>query len=491
VRRIFWLAFAGFLLLAGAWAGAMPVNGTYDESQHIVRAYAAVDGQWQPHGPNGQSYEIPATLLPADPECMRRSGAPQPATCLEPRPETGDISVETYVARYNPVYYLAVGLPLKVSPDLTGIVLSRLLSAAWCALMLAASVWLAVRAGRRLLVAGVALVATPMVVNLAGSLNPNGLEICAAVLLFTALLCREPHSRLTRRQASRFRASMVWAGVAAFSLITVRHIGPVLVVVDLAAVGLFLGWATLRRDLRGWLGGGVLAGFVVFGAWVLAARSPVGEGPGEESSLGVGGIVRGLFSARLEFYIKQIVGQFGYGETTISPLAILLWYGLVAVVVLPALWFATWRARSAIVGLVVAGFGMLIALEFYFVPTAGWFSHGRYALPILVGAVLMSALVLGERPPRSMPRWLPVALITATAPVHVYALVRALSRYRVGIEASFSPFGGGWSPPVDAAVVLPAVLVGVGLLVWTARPVTESDESGTASRDSTRTVSAD
>jgi hypothetical protein len=483
VRRIFLLAFAGFLLLAGAWAGAMPVNGTYDESQHIVRAYAAVDGQWQPHGPNRQSYRVPSTLLPENPECMRTDKDPQPASCLQKRHLTGDVDAETYVARYNPVYYLAVGLPLKVKPDLTGIVLSRLLSAVLNALLLAAAVWIAVRAGKRLLVAGIVLVATPMVVNLAGSVNPNGMEICAAVLLFTSLLCREPH-----------KASLVWAGVAAFAVITVRHIGPVLVVVDLVAVALFVGVSRSRvvhRDVVRWLGGGVLAGLVVFGAWVLSARSPVGEGPGSGLDLGFGGIVRGLFQHRFEFYIKQIVGQFGYGETTISPLAILLWYALVAVVVLPALRYATWRARLVIVGLVVAGFGLLIALEFHFVPTAGWFSHGRYALPILVGAVIMSALVLDDQTPRWLPRWLPTALVAATAPVHLYALVRTLSRYRVGIEASFSPFSGAWSPPVNAGLVLLAVLVGVGLLVWTTFPTTDSNESETDIRDSTRTVPAD
>jgi hypothetical protein len=478
VRRIFWLAFAGFLLLSGAWAGALPPNGTYDESQHIVRAYAAVDMQWRPHGPNRQTYTVPGTLLAENPECMRTSGDPQPATCLQRRSPSGAVGIETYVARYNPVYYLAVGLPLKVWPNLTGIVLSRLISAALCALLLAASVWLAVRSGKRLVVAGVVLVATPMVANLAGSVNPNGMEICAAVLLFTSLLCREPH-----------KASMIWAAVAAFALITVRHIGPVLVVVDLVAVGLYVGLGKLRRDLRGWLGGGVLAGFVVFGAWVLAARSPVGEGPGKTSDLGFGGILRGLVEHRFEFYIKQIVGQFGYGETTISPLAILLWYGLVAVVVLPGLWYATWRVRLIIVGLVVAGFGLLVALEFYFVPTANWFSHGRYALPILVGAVVIAALVLDET--GRVPRWVPMALVAATAPVHLYALVRALSRYRVGIEASFSPFGGSWSPPVNAGMVLLAVLVGVGLLVWTARPVTDGHESPTRTEGSTRTVPAD
>ena len=482
MRRILLLAFAGFLLLTGAWAGALPVNGTYDESQHVVRAFAAVDGQWRPHGPNRQSFTVPATLLPVDPECMRESGDPQPASCLTARPSSpAEVSVETYVARYNPVYYLAVGLPLKLWPNTAGIVLSRLLSALLCSLMLGASVWLAVRAGRRLLAAAVVLVATPTVVNLAGSLNPNGMEICAAVLLFVSLLCRDAH-----------RSALVWAGVAAFALITVRHIGPVLIVVDLAAVALFVGVRALRRDVRGWLGGGVLAGLVVFGAWVLAARSPVGAGPGSASDLGFGGIVRGLFAHRIEFYVKQIVGQFGYGETTISPLAVLYWYALVAVIVLPALWVAAWRARLVILGLVAAGFGMLVALEFYFVPTAGWFSHGRYALPILVGAVLMAAFVLDDRPVRRpVWRWLPAALVAATAPVHLYALVRVLSRYRVNIETSFSPFGGGWSPPVNASVVLLSLLVGVGLLVWTTRPVTDSDETGTDIRDSTRTVPAD
>ena len=137
-RRAFLVAFVGFFLLGGAWAAALPVNGTYDESQHIVRAYAAVDGQWRPHGPNRQSSRVPASLLPANPDCTHdNSDAYQPASCQRPRPETGRVSTETYVARYNPAYYLAVGLPIRLWPNLTGIVLARLLSALLCALMLA------------------------------------------------------------------------------------------------------------------------------------------------------------------------------------------------------------------------------------------------------------------------------------------------------------------------------------------------------------------
>jgi hypothetical protein len=492
-RRAFLVAFVGFFLLGGAWAVALPVNGTYDESQHIVRAYAAVDGQWRPHGPDRLNYSVPASLLPANPECMHENkDAYRPASCLQPGGGTGRVSTETFAARYNPTYYLAVGLPIRLWPDGTGIVLARLLSALLCALMLAGAVAAGAAAGNRLLVAGVVLVATPMVVNLAGSVNPNGMEICAAVLLFTSMIC------LVRGDGPRRRALLASAAIAVFVLITVRHLGPVLAVIDLAAVAALAGWPTVRaaarrRDLWAWLGGGVLAGLVVFGGWLLAARSPVGPGPGSATDLDAAGILRGLVEDRFRFYVRQIVGQFGYGETTISPLAILLWYGLVAAVVLPAVVRAGWRVRLVMLWLLVAGFGLLIALEFYFVPTVNWFSHGRYALPVLVGVVLLAA---GEPPADTAARrqrWWPVALILATAPVHLYALVRVISRYREGIEASLAPFGGGWQPPVGPAVPLLAVLVGVGLLAacgWGQSSVAVGDEYGTDNGASTRTVSA-
>jgi hypothetical protein len=483
-RRAFLLALVGFFLLGAAWAVSLPVNGTYDESQHVVRAYAALDGQWPPHGPNRQSFDVPATLLPADPECMRQKDAYQPASCLRPRTEAGTVTTGTYVARYNPAYYLAVGLPIRLWPDTTGIVFARLLSALLCAIMLAAAVAIAVTLGNRLFAAGVVVVVTPMVMNLAGSVNPNGLEICAGVLLFASGLA------LISDGAGPRRTLLACAAVAAFVLVVVRHIGPLLLVIDLVALAALAGPATVRAaarrgDLWAWLGGGVLAGLLVYGSWLLVARSPVGPGPGEPTDLTAGGILRGLVSHRFEFYVRQIVGQFGYGETTMSPLAILLWYGLVAAVVLPAAWRTGWRVRAVLAGLLAAGFGLLVALEFYFVPTDGWFSHGRYALPVLVGVVLIAAWTDARTPWW----WWPGALVLATAPVHLYALVRVLSRYREGIDASLAPFGGRWDPPVPAPLALLALLVGVAALS-AAVAFTLRDDSRTDNRPSTRTVSA-
>lgn len=490
--RAFLLAFAAFFLLGAAWATALPVNGTYDEGRHIVRAYAAADGQWLPHGDKRLSFRVPSTLLPTDQDCIwdpTPPKEPRPASCQGAAVDVGRVSTQTWVARYNPVYYLPVGLPLRVWPDTTGVILARLVSALLSALMLAAAVALAARLRSPLLVAGIALVATPTVVNLAGSVNPNGLEIAAAVLLFAALLA------LLRDGGPR-RGPLALAGVAAATLLTVRQLGPVLLAIDLTAVAVLAGAARVRaelarRDTRAWLGGFVAAGVLIVAAWTVAVRSPVGDGPGSASGLTAGGIVRGLLSHRIEFYLRQLVGQFGYGETTISPVAVLLWYALVAVLVVPALRGTGWRIRGVVLGLAVAGFGLLVGLEFVFVPSVGWFSHGRYALPVLAGAVLIAAWADSGR----RPTYLAVALVTATAPVHLYSLVRVVSRYRVGIEATLSPFSGTWEPPLGVAVPLLALVTGLTALVaavaWVTHNTTVSSRISALPVPSTRTVSAD
>src|SRR2546425_1115272 len=48
-RRLLRITFLGalvaFFLMSAGWAIGLPVNGTYDENQHVLRAYAAGSGQ--------------------------------------------------------------------------------------------------------------------------------------------------------------------------------------------------------------------------------------------------------------------------------------------------------------------------------------------------------------------------------------------------------------------------------------------------------------
>jgi hypothetical protein len=480
------VAFVGYFLLAAAWALALPTNGTYDENQHLVRAYAVWTGQFLPHargvdqaGSPADTIDGPRSLLPANVNCTWRPKPPKPASCQLPVTDRTMGPVPTTAGRYSPVYYLAVGLPLRLSPDATGLVWARLLSAALSALLLAAAAAVAAQQGNRLLLAGLVLVSTPLAMNLSGAVNPNGLEISAGVLLFTALLAalRSPTKPL-----------LVLAGVAAALLLTVRSLGPVMFALAVVACLLVAGRESTRallrrRDTLLWFGGLSTAGAAFFVFWLLISHV-TDIPPDRPLRLGLGGILKGIATTRGEFYLRQVVGQFGYGETTVSPAMILLWYVLMATLVVPALWFASWRVRLAIGGIAVAGALLLVGLEIHFVPLRGWYAQARYVMPLGVGVVIAAAYVDSYAAWLARRGWLDrlvLALVAATVPLDVYALARVMTRFQVGINAGLQPFGGSWQPPNGPVLPLLACVVGGLLLASTvlARAVRPAPEPST------------
>jgi Predicted membrane protein (DUF2142) len=476
LRTIWLLAAAAFFLLGAAWAVALPTNGTYDESQHIVRAYAVAHGDLFPSARavrerDGYAFAAPASLLPADPDCTWRPSR-QPASCQRPVADRSVVFLPSYSARYSPVYFLPVGLPMLVSPDHTGIVLGRLVSALLSALLLASAVVTAVRLGNRLLVAGVALVSTPMAMNLNGSINPNGLEISAGVLLFVALLAL---LRGGLDDPAVVRRLLALAAVATFLLLTVRLLGPLLFALVVAACLALARRERLRAllarpDARWLVGGAAVLGVAFTVYWTLAARLiHVVPLPDHALHLGTGALLRRIATVRGPFYLHQVVGQFSYGETTISTLAVYGWYALAAALVLPALVLGGWRLRLVVTGLVVACGLLLVTLEARYAPVVGWSQHGRYAMPALVGAVLVAAAYADRFADRLADRgWLGrfvLGTVAATAPLHLYALARVMTRFQIGIDARLDPLGGSWHPPVGSVTPLLTELTGLVLLV--------------------------
>lgn len=478
-RRTFLLALTAYFLLGAAWAMALPVNGTYDEKQHVVRAYAVVTGQWvagervlDAAGWPAGGFDAPRSLLPDDVDCTWRPAPPKPASCQRPVTDTSTAVLPSIADEYHPIYYLPVGLPLLISPDETGIVWSRVVSALLSALLLAAATTLAMRMGNRLLAAALVLVSTPLAMNLAGSVNPNGLEISAGVLLFVALLA------LLHGPPTRARYAL--AGTAAVLLLTIRQLGPVLLVLIVASCALVAGAGPVRsllrrRDTATILGGSVAAGLVAAVGWLLVGHTTEIEPlESRRQNLSAGQILAEIAGGRAEFYLKQIVAQFSYGETTVSPAMIGAWYLLIAALVLPALWFGGTRLRLAVIGLFVVCAAFLVALELYFVPIHGWFSQGRYAMPAGAGIVLLAA-VGGERFAERLgdrTRLFATALALATVPLDLYALARVMTRFQRGIDAGLNPFGGQWQPATGP--VLP-LLAGIGggillsVIVWRIR----------------------
>ncbi|WP_432982319.1 DUF2142 domain-containing protein [Dactylosporangium sp. CA-233914] len=461
MRRTFLIAFAAFFLLGAAWALALPPNGTYDEKQHLVRAYAVWTGQWLPHdravdasGIETNAFTGPRSLLPDNADCTFIDKPDyHPASCLVTTSDHADTLMPSAAARYSPVYYALVGLPLRISPDGTGLIWARLLSAALSALLLAAAVAIAPGRLERL---AVVLVTTPMAADLAGSINPNGLEISAAVLLFVALLHRR----------------WALAGAGAVLLFTARDLGPFFVLA-VVVISLFVTRTHPRALLhRAFLVPAALgAAFAVFWALVASRGSDLDPGrPVPPTSSGA--ILSGIAHGRAEFWARQIVGQFNYGETTLSIAVIGMWYLLCALLVLPALRFGDRRLRLGIVTALAGSAALLVALELYFAPKVGDFAHGRYVMPLGVGVVLLAPLALRDangryatwlarRPWRA---WVPVAAAALAVPMQLYALARVMTRFQRGIAAGLNPFGGSWSPPLGSAVPLLCALVGAGLL---------------------------
>jgi hypothetical protein len=488
--RVWLLALVAFFLLGAAWALALPSNGTYDEKQHIVRAYAVADGQLLPVRHTREetflgsdAFAVPATLIPGNSHCVWYP-QPKPASCQKADPRHGTILHTSGAARYSPIYYLPVGLPMLISPDYAGVVAGRLVSALLAALLLASAVVSAVRLGSRMMVAGVALVCTPLAMNLGGAINPNGLEIAAAVLLFTTMLALLRADDLDRRATRR----LVWlTGLAIGLLLVLRQLGPALVAVDVGTCLMLAGRARTkallrRRDVRWVAGAFAVLGTAYFAAWTVLSSfgdlPPSTSRAQHVSALRLGELI---LVRRVPFYLQQPVAQFGYGETHVSPVVIALWYALLGALVVPALWYGSRRLRWSVALLLGSSAALLVGMEAYFARSLGWTSQGRYAMPIAVGAVIVAGYSSLERSPDphspagrapglGAGRWLthPAVLVAATVPLHIYVLAFVLTRYRSGIGQPLDPFAGAWQPLWGPIPPLVACAAGAALLTWLA-----------------------
>jgi hypothetical protein len=465
-----WLrAFAAYLLLGGAWALALPVNATYDEKHHIVRAYAVADGQLlstttirEEGTSQSPAFRVPGTLLPGDVHCL---WYPEPvaASCQTPSTNPSRRLRASGAARYNPVYYLPVGLPMLASPDERGILAGRLVSVALSALLLATAMATAVRVRRREAVLAIALVTTPLAMALSAAINPNGLEIAAGILLFVTLLA-------ALRTGSRERRLLWLAGLSLMLLCLLRPLGPV--IAGLAALACLplarpggVRDLLARRDARWILGGSAAVGVLAFVGWIVVSRSAevISDSSERSEQLTAGAFVYEMLTYRLPFWLYQPIAEFGYGETHVSPLVTLVWYGLLAVFVCTGWRIAGRRLVLVSAGLLVALAALLIALDAVFVRAVGWVSQGRYALSVAAGIVIAAAFWIPSRRPRW---WMVIG--AALVPLHVYTFVAVLVRYRAGEDARLNPFAGTWTPAVGPLLPLLLCLAGAALIGWLA-----------------------
>lgn len=481
-----WLAgFAIVALPSLLWAVASPLSSGADEPAHLIRAASLVEGELlgtpvsdDPQEPR-LDVAVPAALagLP-EPACY--AGRPAVAAdCAQPVISTplpdGRVSLETTSGRHPPAYYLLVGFPYLLDPPAAaGNYAPRVVSALASAAFLTVALRVATRTRAPATAAlGVLAALTPMALHLTGVVNPNGLEVTAAICLWTALLA------LARTEPTRGRLPtglLAAAGIAGMTMTLTRPVSALwlaLAVVTAVAVARppVLRAALRDRAVHGWALAGALAaaGSV---AWLLVVGNPLLEGGRPvEGTVGVGRALL-LTLGRTGANLGEMIGVMGWLDTVLPPSVYGVWLAVVALLVLGAVLTRQWRPVAVLAVLVVAVVAVPAVLGALRYDDLGIIWQGRYTLPLAAGVPLLAGLVMADAGPRLRPfvPWLAAAGALALATAQVAAFALTLRRYVVGVDGPLDFVQQpGWQPPLPPVVLLLAFAFSQALLLaWLA-----------------------
>ncbi|MEV0732438.1 DUF2142 domain-containing protein [Polymorphospora sp. NPDC050346] len=493
------IPFLGYFLLFGAWAVATPYDGTPDEMRHIIRAYGVADGQVAPAPARegkfpGAYHDVPSSLLRDN--CFAFEPDRSAACAEPPGGDRDEVRVLTPAGRYHPAYYAAVGWPLRLSPDMTGVLLARLVNAALVAGLLAAATAVTLRLRNRGVLAGLLVAVTPMTAHLAGAINPNGVEIAAGAALVVALI-----AILLEPDGAGRRAAPWWlAGIAGATLVTVRSAGPAWLAVIALVMLVPLSLARYRQLLRSrrmWLLAGALAaaGLASVG-WTLWKRSnELIPNALYKGHLGIVDAMKIEIFDKWRRYFTEMIGVMSWLDTPLPPVIHLVWWLSVGALLLPAVALCRPAQRWRVAGLALLAMLVPSLLEAVNVNTYGFVAQGRYYLALLAGVPILAGYFLAGLPNFDPTPRLTRLLALLLLPAHLASLFYLMVRYQTGLPdgafiVSLNPLAGSWHPQVGSLTpVLMGIAAVVVLVAWhfrvtaTPAPAAAGPTDGTGSGD--------
>lgn len=480
---IFFASWALFAALSALWSLATPIAASPDEPAHLVKAAAVVRGQFiTPENEHGSIVEVPRYIAWTHAMTCPAFNDEVTADCIEP--VEGDpaelVTATTTAGRYNPVYYLLVGWPSLIVGQEWGVYAMRIVSGVLVSSFLAAALAVLASWTRRLApVIGFGAGVTPMVLFLSGSVNPNGLEIAATLAAFVAvvavILRPDPHLLATR-------AALV--AVAGALAANARAISPVWLAIALL-VPLLLVTREQRRPLLRSRAVLIAAAVVVVATigsliWLRATSSvsTVAGSGGEAPEVPYAGasFVEGLALMGLRFaqHLQEMIGVFGWLDTGSPAEVYALWGLLFGSLVVWTLALARGRSLAFAATLLVAVPVVPAVIQAAFITNGGWIWQGRYALPVLVIAMLGLGIVLADAAGELA--WRTQAILGGIAAIiwafcHVLAFTTALQRYAVGAGVGWLDMlrNPDWQPPgglLPLLLAFAALTIGTAVLGW-------------------------
>lgn len=487
---------AGLGLLVLAWMVGEPPFSSPDEPSHYLRALSIpTDGLIGDENPGYEApvlspqqlatvrqevrtVSVPPGLYPAGLSCQILRPLDSAACQLAaPDPPAEPLRVDAPTGSYPPALYVLPGLAARLGSDpVTAHLLGSAASAALAVALLALAVALAWRAERGVAsLVGVLAATTPMVLYVAGSLNPSGPEIAAGMALGAGAL------RLARSAGERV-PGRVWAAVAGAAVVLAlsRSVSPAW----LALHGLvFLAWAGPRQVGRlvranprpaALAGGAVVLAVGAAAAWTLAHGTSVDVALGPWPAALLQSASRGWLAVW-----RDGVAMLGYLEYGPPGPLYALWRAVWVVLLGAALVFGTARQRVVLLLLVGVALAVPTLLELAVLRQTGFAVQGRHVLPVLVLVPLYAGEVVAERGGRAV-TLLAAAVAALTAFVHLSVWFAAAHRAAVGIDGSWRFLGRSeWSPPLGFAAWTVVALSGAALVaaVALARPARASAQA--------------
>lgn len=478
-----------FLLITVSWAMSNPLGSAPDEAIQGATAYSTAHGQL-------------ATLHPSVPPTYAKLADHDALFCFQKSWDTSaacqnwsvisgpNAPMFSQFGSYNPVYYFLVGWPTRFLEGRAAIYAMRLVSATIVSLVLAAAVTIAwAYRPRRAAAVGPLLALAPTVLFLASAINPNALEIAAAVLAWSGLLVLLSTSENRRSTAFRLSVSLTTLGLSL--LLVTRLMSPLwAAVLVVATVTAMRRWRAFGRLVISSVRFQVHMGLLTIPAgWALGwslTHPTVFSGGG-----GVGDYADSLaqwlqltveeifigFPSQTFGQIVAVLGWTSFGMDLVTFAFAVLWGGLMVAAVAGT---DSQPARWTVVLLAVFCVVFPAALAAYMWSGKGW--QGRYILPVAVGLpILCTRLIVdtvmkagrGELPLRRALRAAVVLVFT----VQLTAFVFYYKRNAVGWNHSWNPVDFTWSAPLGPWIWLTLVTLGSVMMCWLAWAATRKPAS--------------
>lgn len=484
MRRTLLLTWALSFALSVGWALVTPLYGSPDAWAHEAKAYAVAHGQFipdkwtNPDAPSAGGFGLVQSphawaLRDMTNACFRFKPEVTP-DCSPPVSDDRTISdTATSAGRYPPPYYFVTGLPSLLMSPATASWGMRAVGALVTSFFVA---WAAVAAMTRrrpgIALAGVAVATTPAVTYLAGTVNPNALEITAGLATIACGVAAVQDDR-PWLSSIMMRRALISAAV----LVSGRIVAPVWLVgmvLILAVVVPFADWrrvlALFRRPL-------FVVAFLSGVAIVVWSRTVGALDPAAPAEVHP---LRWRLRTSYDYILtinNQYLGSFGWFEvrTPESWTPVALWALGLLLLLLAVASRRPGRIALASLGTVA----MLIAVPTLVTASTydalgGAMWQARYALPLAVALPVVAAFVAADhwRLRRdSVLDWVARALvalvIALSAYLHGWSHVAVLRRF---VSAGQSAVDGPWQPPFGARfdLVLNLGVVGIaaGLVLF-------------------------